>query len=283
MAPCTTVSRRSFLALAGTLPFAFRASTLAAGKIPVGLELYTVRDELTKDLLGTVRAVGKMGYEVVEFYSPYFSWTTEKAKEVRKLLDDLGVRCRSTHNDSSSLTVENLSRAIELNQIIGSQYIIMASPGRVTGIDSWKAVAERLNAAAEKLKPAGMATGYHNHQAEWRPIDGQRPLDVIASGTSKDVVLQLDVGTCVEVGDDPVAWIKAHPGRIKSIHCKDWAPGKGYGVLFGEGTSPWPRIFEAAESVGGVEYYLIEQEQGPATEQLQRSEQSLANYKKLRS
>jgi sugar phosphate isomerase/epimerase len=80
-----------------------------------------------------------------------------------------------------------------------------------------------------------------------------------------------------------VAWIKAHPGRIKSVHCKDWAPGKGYAVLFGEGTSPWPKIFEAAESGGGVEYYLIEQEQGPATEQLQRSEKCLANYKKLRS
>jgi sugar phosphate isomerase/epimerase len=275
------VSRRSFLALAGALPFALKAS--AAGKIPVGVELYTVRDELSKDLMGTVRAIGKMGYEVVEFYSPYYSWTPEKAKEVRKLLDDLGVRCRSTHNDSTTLTAENLPKAIELNQIIGSKYIIMASAGRTTGIDSWKAVADRLNAAAEKLKAAGMATGYHNHQTEWRPIEGQRPLDVIASGTSKDVVLQLDVGTCVEVGEDPVAWIKAHPGRIKSVHCKDWAPEKGYSVLFGEGTSPWPKIFDAAESVGGVEYYLIEQEQGPADEQLQRAEKCLANYKKLRS
>lgn len=279
----SNVSRRSFLALAGALPFALKASAAAAGKVPVGLELYTVRDELTKDLVGTVRAVGKMGYEVVEFYSPYFSWTPEKAKEVRKLLDDLGVRCRSTHNDSTSLTAENLPKAIELNQIIGSQYVIMASPGRITGIDSWKAVADRLNAAAETLKAAGMSTGYHNHQTEWRPIDGQRPMDVLASGTTKDVVLQLDVGTCVEVGEDPVAWIEAHPGRIKSVHCKDWAPEKGYSVLFGEGTSPWPKIFEAAESVGGVEYYLVEQEQGPATEQLQRAERCLANYKKLRS
>ena len=277
------VSRRSFLALAGALPFALKASAAQAGKVPVGLELYSVRDELTKDLLGTVRAVGKMGYEVVEFYSPYYSWTTEKAKEVRKLLDDLGVKCRSTHNDSTTLMAENLPKAIELNQIIGSQNIIMASAGKTTGIDSWKAVADRLNAAAEKLKPVGMATGFHNHQVEWRPIEGQRPMDIIASGTSKDVVLQLDVGTCVEVGEDPVAWIKAHPGRIKSIHCKDWAPGKGYGVVFGEGTSPWPKIFEAAESVGGVEFYLIEQEQGPATEQLQRAETCLANYKKMRS
>jgi sugar phosphate isomerase/epimerase len=283
MPPHTTVSRRSFLALAGALPLALKASALAAGKIPVGLELYSVRDELAKDLLGTVRTVGKMGYEVVEFYSPYYSWTPEKAKEVRKVLDDLGVRCRSTHNDSTSLTAENLPKAIELNQIIGSQYIIMASPGRVTGLDSWKAVSDRLNAASETLKAAGMATGYHNHQTEWMPVEGKRPMDILASSTSKDVVLQLDVGTCIEAGSDPVAWIKSHPGRIKSVHCKDWAPGRGYGVLFGEGDSPWPKIFEAAESVGGVEYYLIEQEQGPASEQFQRAERCLANYRKLRT
>jgi len=281
----TTVSRRSFLALAGALPFALKASAAAAAKVPVGLELYSVRDELAKDLTGTVRTVAKMGYEVVEFYSPYFSWTTEKAKEVRKLLDDLGVRCRSTHNDATTLMPENLPKAIELNQIIGSQYVIMASSGRVTGLDGWKAVGDRLNAAAETLKSARMSTGYHNHQTEWMPVEGKRPMDILASTTSHDVALQLDVGTCIEAGSDPVAWIKANPGRIKSLHCKDWAPppGAGYGVIFGEGTSPWPTIFEAAESVGGVEYYLIEQEQGPATEQFQRAERCLANYKKLRA
>jgi sugar phosphate isomerase/epimerase len=284
MAPHTDISRRSFLALAGALPFVLKGAAAAAGKVPVGLELYSVRDELMKDLPATVRAVGKMGYEIVEFYSPYYSWTPEKAKEVRKLLDDTGLRCRSTHNDSTSLTAENLPKAIELNQIIGSKYLIMASPGRVTGIDSWKTVADRLNAAAEKLKTVGLATGYHNHQTEWMPVEGQRPMDVLASATTKDVVLQLDVGTCIEAGSDPVAWIKSHPGRIRSIHCKDWAPGegRGYGVIFGEGSSPWPKIFEAAESGGGVEYYLIEQEQGPATEQLQRAERCLANYRKLR-
>ena len=169
----TTVSRRSFLALAGALPFALKASSAAGGKVPVGLELYSVRDELAKDLTGTVRTVAKMGYEVVEFYSPYFSWTPEKAKEVRKLLDDLGVRCRSTHNDSTTLMPENLPKAIELNQIIGSEYVIMASSGRVTGLDGWKAIGDRLNAAAEKLKSADMSTGYHNHQTEWMPVEGQ--------------------------------------------------------------------------------------------------------------
>ncbi len=283
MALHTSLSRRSFLAVAGALPFVLRGA--AAGKIPVGLELYSVRDELAKDLPGTVQRVAKMGYEVVEFYSPYLSWTPEKAREVRKQLDDLGIKCPSTHNGADALTVENLPKAIELNQIIGSKALIMASPGKVVGIDGWKAMADRLNAAAEKLKAAGMATGFHNHQLEWKPVDGQRPMDILASGTSKDVVLQLDVGTCVEAGADPVAWIKSHPGRIKSVHCKDWAPGegRGYGVVFGEGSAPWKQIFEAAESVGGVEYYLIEQEHGPATEQFQRAERCLANYRKLRA
>jgi sugar phosphate isomerase/epimerase len=73
-------------------------------------------------------------------------------------------------------------------------------------------------------------------------------------------MLQLDVGMCLEAGSDPVAWIRANPGRIRSIHCKDWSPNKGYAVLFGEGAADWKGIFEAAEAVGGVEYYLIEQE-----------------------
>ena len=77
----------------------------------------------------------------------------------------------------------------------------------------------------EKLRPAGLRAGYHNHQAEFKPVDGKRPIEVIAANTPKDVMLQFDVGTCVEVGNDPVAWINANPGRINSLHLKDWAPG----------------------------------------------------------
>jgi sugar phosphate isomerase/epimerase len=274
------IPRRTFLTLAGALPFVMRAS--GAEKPPVGLELYSVRDALMKDLTGTVRAVAKMGYEMVEFYSPYYSWTPQAAIEVRKLMDDLGIRCPSTHNDSRAFTPDGLAKAIELNQILGSRYVVMASPGQVTGIDGWKTVSDRLNAAAETLKAAGMNAGYHNHQLEWQPVEGQRPMDVIATRTVKDVALQLDVGTCVEAGADPVAWIESHPGRIKSLHCKDWAPGRGYAVLFGEGASPWARIFRAAESGGGVEYYLVEQEEGPAEEQLQRAERCLANWKRMK-
>lgn len=277
-----SISRRSFLAAVGAAPLVFSAQ--GRKRPPIGLELYSVRDELAKDLKGTVRAVAKMGYEVVEFFSPYYGWTPDYAKEVRKLLDDLGIRCPSTHNGANVFAAEGLDKAIELNQILGSKTIVMASAGRVTGLDGWKVVADRLSQAAEKLRPFGMRAGFHNHMLEFVSLEGKRPMEVLVANTPKDVTLQLDVGTCVEAGYDPVTWIKANVGRIRSIHCKDWAAGegKGYRVLFGEGDSPWAKIFEAAESVGGVEYYLIEQE-GSRFSSLETAERCLAAYQKLRA
>ncbi len=274
------LSRRGFLALAASTPLA--PALAAPARIPVGLELYSVRNELAKDLNGTVTAVAKMGYQVVEFYAPYFSWTAQQAKDARKLLDDLGIRCNSTHNGPQSFTGDGIAKAIELNQILGAKYIVMASAGRVNGMDGWRTVAETLTAASEKFRAAGLHGGYHNHQLEFTPVDGKRPIEIIAAGTPKDFLLQLDVGTCVEVGSDPVAWIKQNPGRIRSLHLKEWAPGpdKGYKCLFGEGVAPWKEIFAAAESVGGVEYYLIEQE-GSRFPPFETAEKCLAAYKKI--
>jgi sugar phosphate isomerase/epimerase len=284
------LSRRSFLTLAGAASASLALGTLptlAAKRVPIGIELYAVRDELQKDLMGTVRAVAKLGYEVVEFYSPYTQWTPEYAKEVRKLLDELKIKCLSTHNSANVFTPENLPKAIELNQIIGSKTIVMASAGRVQGPDGWKSVAEKLTAAQEKLKPLGMRAGFHNHKSEFVAIEGARPMDILAANTPKDVTLQLDVGTCVEAGQDPVAWINSNPGRIRSIHLKDWTGAedkvdKGYRVLFGEGDAPWKKIFAAAEAKGGVEYYLMEQE-GSRFSSLETAERCLATYKKMRN
>jgi len=93
--------------MAGAMPFAgsLLAEMRQTKKVPVGIELYSVRGELTKDLKGTVTAVAKMGYEVVEFYSPYMEWTPDRARDVRKVLDDAGLTCRSTHNGTASFTI----------------------------------------------------------------------------------------------------------------------------------------------------------------------------------
>jgi len=258
----STLSRRSFLAMSAVLPWAFKSTAAAARSVPVGLELYSVRDALKQDPEGTVRTVAQMGYQAVEFYAPYFEWTDARAKQIRKLLDDLGIRCYSTHNNADYFSAKNIDRARDLNLILGSKYVVLAWSDPKTGPDGWKAIADQLNSAAETLEPSGLRPGYHNHQAEFTGTVGQRPIDILAKNTKPTVMLQLDVGTCVEAGSDPVAWIRANPGRIRSIHCKDWSPDadKGYKVLFGEGVTDWKGIFRAAESVGGVEYYLVEQE-----------------------
>jgi sugar phosphate isomerase/epimerase len=259
-----TFSRRRFLTYSAILPWALDAR--AATSFPVGLELYSVREELKRDPQATVRAVAGMGYQGVEFYAPYFEWTESQAKEMRKLLDDLGIRCFSTHNDSSFFNKENLSKARDFNLILGSKYVVMASAQPKPGVDGWKAVAETLNFAAEQFESTGLKAGYHNHQLEFTPAADlpmkARPIEIIAKNTKPTIMLQLDVGTCLEAGSDPVAWIRANPGRIRSLHCKDWSPdsAKGYSVLFGEGVADWKNIFAAAEGAGGVEYYLVEQE-----------------------
>jgi sugar phosphate isomerase/epimerase len=272
------ISRRSFLGAMAAAPLVAAAS--ASKSIPVGLELYSVRDDLTKDLMGTVRGVARMGYKCVEFYAPYYGWTTDYAGKVRAELDELGIHCYSTHNGLNSFTPEGLGKAMDLNKTLGSRYLVLASPGELRSLDDYKRVAETLNRADDTMKRQSLHAGYHNHDAEWRPVNGRRPMEVLSATLDKDIMLQLDVGTCLEAGGDPVAWIKQNPGRIRSMHVKDWSPQRGYKVLTGEGVAPWKKLFAAAETTGGIEYYLIEQE-GSDYPEMETAQKCLAAFRKL--
>jgi sugar phosphate isomerase/epimerase len=307
--PPPSPSRRRFLQISAAVPAALVAqSLLPAGlvlpakaaetppppagpkKCPIGLELDSVRGELAKDLPNTLRTVASFGYEVVEFYAPYFAWTFPYAKDVRRQLDDLGLRCLSTHNNFASLNPnsETIARAIELNQILGTRAIIMASPPPNTKtVEDWKRVCGQLTTAVTQLAAHGLSAGFHNHRVEWTPTpEGPRVMDVIAANTPAEFVLQFDVGTCMEAGADPIAWIKANPGRIRSVHLKDWTPGKkedekAYRVLFGEGVSPWKELITTVEAVGGVEYYLLEQE-GSRYPEFETARRCLENWRAFR-
>ena len=300
----TSLNRRNFLALSGMIPAAFAVQSLGSSvfaaeatavppapkKYPIGLELYSVRGELMRSPFATLKAVAKIGYEAVEFYAPYFEWSPIMAKDIRSLIDDIGLRCYSTHNHFDSFTPgeTKMGKAIELNQILGARHVILSSaPGGTKGLEDWKRLSGHLTTAVEQLKPHGLSAGFHNHQTEWAPLEGGlRVMDVLAANTPKEFVLQFDVGTCMEAGADPIAWIKANPGRIRSLHLKDWAPGdrkdeKGYRVLFGEGVTPWKEILAAAESVGGAEFYLMEQE-GSRFSEYETAEKCLATWKAMR-
>ncbi len=279
-----SVTRRTFLgAAAAAASLAADSANTRINNIPIGLELYSVRSALAADPSATLRKVAAIGYQVVEFFAPYYNWTLDQAKETRKLLDDLGLKCNSTHNNLPAFQPANLQKTIDLNHAIGSRFVVMSSAGRVDTLDDWKRLTQQtLAPALDGFRAAGLRGGYHNHQAEFTALPGgsTRPMDVIAANTPRDFMLQFDIGTCLEVGQDPLAWIKANPGRINSAHLKDWNKERGYKVLFGEGAVPWKAVLEAAASTGGAEYFLIEQE-GSDYSEFDTAQRCLDAYKKM--
>jgi sugar phosphate isomerase/epimerase len=281
------VSRRQFLAALTVAPMAAGTPGLRAQsrpRIPVGIQLYSVRDEVAKDLMGTLTALRTMGYECVEFWAPYFEWTIDYAKQVRAHLDHLGLRCYSNHTSPQHMSSAHLPHVIELNRVLGSRHVIMAHAGPQTGLDGWQRTAELLTSASVHLQTAGLTAGYHNWDVDFVPIQGTRPIDVLTRSTPSEVGFQLDVATCLAAGVDPVAFVRANSGRIKTYHVKDWSsdPALHYRVLLGEGIGPWKALFAVAETTGGVEHYLIEQE-GSRFPPMETAQRCLDNFRALRA
>lgn len=277
-----SVTRRTFLSSAAAAATTISLASAQNKKIPIGLELYSVRSALAADPMGTVKKVAAMGYQVVEFYAPYYMWTMDQTKDMKKLMDDLGIVCHSTHNSTAAFQSANLQKTIDLNHALGGKFVVLASSINSPNPDMWKNLAvETLVPALEKFRAAGLRAGYHNHQFEFTPTpEGKRPIEILAANTPKDFMLQFDVGTCMEVGGDPVAWVNANPGRINSMHLKDWNKERGYKVLFGEGAVPWKTLLDAAIKTGGAEYFLIEQE-GSDYSEFETAQRCLDSYKKL--
>ena len=280
----TKLSRRELIRGITVTPLALGAlARLEAqgANLPIGVQLFTLRNDLEKDLPAVLKQVGAAGYKYIEFYVPfYFTWTLDQTKEIRMQMEDADLRCTSTHNTMDAFTGE-IGKAIELNQTLGSRYVVSARRPMIANLDGWKSVADALNKGNEKLRDAGLRAAYHNTAVEWKPLEGKKPMEVLMDNTDRSFGHQLDVGTCVAAGTDPVAWIKAHPGRVRSLHLKDWSPEKEYGVLFGQGKAPWREIFMAAEDKGGAEFYVIEQEMS-VEPPLEAVRQDLARYRTLR-
>jgi sugar phosphate isomerase/epimerase len=230
---------------------------LAAGKVPIGVQLYSVRHDCEKDLPGTLKAIKGFGYEGVEFAGYY----ERGAADLKKLLDDNGLKACGTHTALDTLEGDALAKTVEFNKAIGNKNLIcpwIDEKLRKTAAD-WKKLAEQFDAIADKVAPAGMRVGYHNHNVEFTPLDGKTPWDIFFGGTKKSVIQQVDLGNCIEGGGDPVALIKRYPGRTVTIHLKEYSKTKP-DAFVGEGDIPWKQVFEACETVGGTEWYIVEYE-----------------------
>jgi sugar phosphate isomerase/epimerase len=249
------------------------------GRIPIGVQLYSVRHDCEKDLPGTLAALSKMGYQGVEFAGYY----KRDAKELRKLLDDNGLKCCGTHIGLDTLLGDQLDATVEFNRTLGNRYLIV--PGlpkeRTQSRRNWLDTSSIFNEISDRVKPAGMRVGYHNHSIEFMPLDGEMPWDTFFGNTRKEVIMQVDVGNALVAGADPVSFIRKYPGRAATIHVKEFSKSNPKAYV-GEGDVNWKDVFDLLEKSGGTEWYIVEYEvpEVPALEGVARCLQNLRSMGK---
>lgn len=225
----------------------------ASGKVPLGVQLYSVREQCAKDLPGTLVAIARIGYRGVEFAG----YHNRSAKELRKMLDNLGLVACGTHTGYATVQPDRLAETIEFNRTLGNKFLIVPSMQGKTKQD-WLDKAKEFNELAEKVKAEGMFVGYHAHEDDFQKLEGETAWDLFFGNTKPEVVMQLDTSNCAQGGADPVAVLQKYPGRAKTIHIK--ANGGGPEAVIGEDKVDWTGVFEFCEGRGGTEWYVIEHE-----------------------
>jgi sugar phosphate isomerase/epimerase len=259
MSQCT---RREFIgaATAGAAALMTTPSSLLAAaykKCPIGVQLYSVRNDFNKDVPGVLAGIKKIGYEGVEFAG----YAGKTAADLRKMLDDNGLKACGSHIQGGLNVLmgdAGFQKEVDFNKTLGNDKLIIAM-GNARTVDDWTKMADNFSAVAAKLKPLNLRLGYHNHTAEFTAVDGQIPEYLFFDKAGPDVFVQLDVGHCVHAGGDPVAVIKKYNSRLVSMHIKDWNPATR-GDIVGEGSVKWADVLAACASCPNLQWYNIEEE-----------------------
>jgi sugar phosphate isomerase/epimerase len=255
----SNTSRRDFMKASAA---AVAASTLAGrleaqpASLPIGLQIYSVRNELGKDFDGTLAKVRAAGYTVVEAAGYY----GRSAADFRKAMDTAGLRCVSTHHTLSLLQTQ-LDQWIDYGHALGLEYIVCSSSGGVhrdpaakgaPTLDDWRYIASEFNRIGEKVKAAGMTFGIHNHTPEFALLDGVTVYDELLRLTDpKLVVFEMDAGWVHASGHDPVAYLTKSPARYPLMHIKDMVTqpdGKQLMTVLGKGSIDVKPILRAAST-----------------------------------
>jgi len=249
----------------------------ATRRIPIGLQLYSVRNECANDLAAVLAAVAAIGYEGVEFAG----YHGRSAAELRKLLDGNGLRCCGTHLGIDALTGDALSRTVEFNRTLGNEYLIAASlpDERMAGRQACLETARAFNQISHQVETYGMRVGYHNHATDLRPLDGETPWDIVFANTRPEVVMQVDTANMLAGGGNPVQCLRKYPGRAATLHLKEHSQANP-AALLGEGDVDWRGLFDVVDAQNATDWLIVEVE-GDAPPPLIAVEKCLANLKKM--
>jgi sugar phosphate isomerase/epimerase len=257
-----------------------RATAAAWKPVPIGTQLWCVRLQLAKDIPGTLKALGAMGYQAVELENAF----GKSGAEWKTHLAAANLKACGFHHTLAELQADKLAATVEFNQAIGNRNLIIRSlaPDVYKSADLLKKTADQVNEVALRLKPHQMRVGYHNHMLDFNRIDGEYWWNRFADQTTKDVILQFDTGNASEMeGVTPQSLITRNAGRTISMHVKPFSK-KDPNAYLGADELDWPGIMTAAETVGGIEWYIIEYER-EGVPPLESLKANLERFKKLRS
>ncbi|HKA58292.1 MAG TPA: sugar phosphate isomerase/epimerase [Gemmatimonadales bacterium] len=259
------MERRGFLSTTGAialgvmLPPACR-SARGAKIDKVGIQLYTVRDQMKADVEGTLARIAQIGYKEVEF-AGYFDHPPE---HIRAFLDRNGLTAPSTHMMADS--ADGWKKAFDTAKAVGHQYVVapwIPEEKRKT-LDDWKRVAAGFNQAGQMAKDVGLQFAYHNHDFEFPKVEGQVPYDLLLQTTDPKLVqLEIDLYWITKGGQDPLSYFARWPGRVPLVHVKDSAGAPDHKMTdVGQGSIDWKRIFAKREQAG-IKHFFVEHDQPP--------------------
>ena len=266
-------SRRLFLKQSSLLAASFAVipslASIPVNKKAVGLQLWTVKDIIEKDLSNVISKIAQIGYKEVETfgYSKKSGFWGLDAKAFAELLKKNGLNSSSGHFDLDSYLqgkkTDQLQDYINAANILGSEYITIPSlPYSLTKTaDGYKKVAEKLNEAALTCKRAGLKLSYHNHDSEFKKFAGTTGYEILLNETDKKLVdFELDLYWATRAGQDIIKIFKDHPGRFKLWHVKDMDKNnRDLNAEVGTGSIDFKSIFAAAK-LAGVKHYIVENE-----------------------
>jgi len=266
------ISRRQFLgksavtiAAAGCLWPAAKRLKADPLEMPIGCQLYPVGKLIAQDFEGTLRQLAAIGYRTIELCSPpsyeksgFAPLVKMKAAEVRKAIESAGLRCESCHYQFQELR-DSLDDRLAYAKELGLKQMIVATFGlrQDATMADWAKAAGELNKLGERTKKAGIQFGFHNHNFEFKEIDGVLIYDKLMSEFDPKLVkMQFQVAV-ISLGYQAAPFFKKYPGRFLSLHLADWSPAEKKSVPVGAGVVDWKELFAAAK-IGGVQNYFVE-------------------------
>lgn len=221
----------------------------------IGLQLYTVRSVMSKDLEGTLATIAKAGITEIEPWN----YHNKTAEWWREQMSKNGLTAPSVHIGLPKTDAE-WEPSFTMAKALGHEWVIVPSFGaEYRGDGGYKRLADRLNSSGEMAKKFGLKMGYHNHNAEFAPIaGGQNGMEILMANTDPALVdFELDIYWAVKAGQDPLAFINAHPKRIVCCHVKDAGPAPEQAMMdVGAGTIDFKKILDAGRKVGLKHWYI---------------------------